>query len=148
MRESLSNNRVSNDRVSSNRDLVQRAAAFVADQSASREVMIVGPCRGAVDDVARLACRRALAGVYRYTFRDAVYALSEQSMYARDLVPLRRAAREAVAASLSRKVKLEYLRDAAAFPGFARALARTLGDLRLNRISPAQVRLAGRSGPD
>lgn len=57
-------------------------------------------------------------------------------------------ARETLAASLGRHAKLEYLRQSAAFPGFARALGRTLQELRLSRVPPARLRQAGRSGPD
>lgn len=110
--------------------------------------MVVGPSRGVVDYVSHLACDCALPGVYRYTFRDLVYALSERAMYSRELVPLHLVAGETLAASLARDAKLEYLRQSAAFPGFARALGRTLQELQLSRVPPARLRQAGRSGPD
>lgn len=53
-----------------------------------------------------------------------------------------------LAGSPARHAKLDYLCQSAAFPGFARALGRTLQDLWLNRVSPASLRQAGRSGPD
>jgi ATP-dependent helicase/nuclease subunit B len=131
-----------------NREVLQRAAAFVSEQADTSEIVIVGPSRGAIDDVVCLACDGALAGVYRYTLRHLVYALSQQAMYARDLIPLHVVPREALATTLGRDTSLDYLRAPAAFPGFARALARTLEDLRLNRLTPARLRQAGRSGPD
>lgn len=109
---------------------------------------MVGPSRGAVDQVGHWACERALAGVHRYTFRDLAYALSESALYARELRPLHSVARDTLAATVARNAKLGYLRRASSFPGFARTLGGTLQDLRLNEVSSAQVRLAGRSGPD
>ncbi|WP_216843139.1 PD-(D/E)XK nuclease family protein [Granulicella sp. S190] len=71
-------------------------------------------------------------------------------MMERGLSPVRRLAREAIAAEITARsrAKLSYLAPVAGFPGFARALARTLEDLRLNGITADELRSTGRSGPD
>jgi hypothetical protein len=71
-------------------------------------------------------------------------------MVERGLSPVRRVAREAIAAEITERsrAQLSYLAPVVGFPGFARALARTLEDLRLNRITAADLRSTGRSGPD
>lgn len=109
---------------------------------------MVAGSRYAADDFVRSRCESALLGVSRYTVRDLVYALAEERLIAADLARLTRIGREALAASVAAKVRLEYLREVARFPGFPRALARTLQDLRLARVQPAALREAGRSGPD
>ncbi|MGI8961639.1 MAG: PD-(D/E)XK nuclease family protein [Bryobacteraceae bacterium] len=95
-----------------------------------------------------MACDQATVGVHRYTFRDLVNSLASPSMYALDLAPLGPVAAEAVAAHIIRKVQLRYLHSSAEFPGFARALARTLRDIRLNGIDLDTLQNVGRSGPD
>jgi RecB family exonuclease len=88
--------------------------------------------------------------VYRHTLRDLVLTISTAAMVERGLSPVRRIAREAIAAEITAKLhaKLSYLAPVVGFPGFARALARTLEDLRLNRITTDELRSTGRSGPD
>ena len=111
-------------------------------------MLVIAGSRYAADDLVRSACDSALLGVDRYTFRDLVYALSTESMNASGLAPLRRIAREAIAAAVARRVKLRYLRDVVRFPGFPGALARTLRDLRLDRVPLGTLRETGRSGCD
>jgi hypothetical protein len=71
-------------------------------------------------------------------------------MLERGLIPVHRLAREAIAFEITARsrAKLTYLAPVAGFPGFARALARTLEDLRLNSITIDEVNAIGRSGPD
>jgi RecB family exonuclease len=93
-----------------------------------------------------------MRGVYRHTIRDLVLTLGSGPMNERGLAPVRRVAREALASLITEQAvksgKLEYLRSVTKFPGFAGALARTLEDLRLNEITPQQLRSITRSGPD
>lgn len=104
--------------------------------------------RFAADDLVREACESALLGIQRHTFRSLVYALSTDILNVRGLTPLRRIATEALAATVARGVGLHYFNDAVRFPGFPAALAKTLRDLRLDRISKSSLRATGRSGAD
>lgn len=110
--------------------------------------VVIAASRYAADDLVREACDSALLGIQRYTFRGLVYALSTDSMNARGLTPLRRIAREAIAAAVARQVDLRYLHDVVRFPGFPAALAHTLRDLRLDRVPLSILRGTGRSGAD
>ena len=130
-------------------DLLQeRAAAFLREWSREGEILVIGSSRYAADDLVRRVCDTALIGIHRYTFRDLVFDLAGEPMNARGLAPMRRIAREALAASLARSAKLDYLRPVAGFPGFPHALTRTLETLRLNRVRPAEVERTGRTGRD
>ena len=134
----------------SNDALLKRGTEFLRGRS---PLLVLAGTREAADDLVRSCCSAAggaLAGVYRHTLRDLVLNISTSSMVERGLSPVRRIAREAIAAEITARshAKLSYLAPVAKFPGFARALARTLEDLRLNRITTDQLRSTGRSGPD
>jgi hypothetical protein len=132
----------------SNHALLERAAEFLRGRS---PVLVIAGTREAVDDLARTSVRGgASQGLYRHTLRDLVLTLSSVPMLRRGLAPVRRVAREAIAAEISARLRarLTYLAPVSAFPGFARALARTLEALRLDDISVDELRSAGRSGPD
>lgn len=73
-------------------------------------------------------------------------------MAERGLAPLSALGREAVAARIAQKAReqgdLAYFDPVAALPGFARALARTIVDLRLARVEPAQLASGGPPAAD
>jgi hypothetical protein len=126
---------------------------FAAHSNDISPLLVLAGSREAADDLVRSCCSQsggALTGVYRHTLRDLVLAVSTVPMVERGLSPVRRIAREAIAAEIAARSrpKLSYLAPVAGFPGFARALARTLEDLRLNRIATDKLRATGRSGPD
>jgi len=109
---------------------------------------VVASSRHAADDLVRASCDTALLGVERYTLRELVYAISSERMNALGLSPISGVARDVLAAQVARRAKLGVLRESAGFPGFPRALARTLRDLRLERVPPRSLRDAGRTGRD
>ena len=77
------------------------------------------------------------------TLVQAATELARPAMAARGLAPLTSLGREAVAARIAQKAlaqgELPYFQPVAALPGFARALARTLVELRLAEVSPGQL---------
>ena len=79
------------------------------------------------------------AGVHRVTLVQAGAELARSAMAERGLAPLSGLGREAVAARVTQialaQNKLVYFHPVAALPGFARALARTLVELRLARVT-------------
>jgi len=87
------------------------------------------------------------AGVHRVTLIQAASELARSAMAERGLAPLSALGREAVAARISQKAlaqgDLAYFHPVAALPGFARALARTIVELRLAKVSPEQLTSAG-----
>jgi ATP-dependent helicase/nuclease subunit B len=86
------------------------------------------------------------------TLVQAAGELSRAAMAERGLVPLTSLGREAVAARIAQKAlerkELAYFHPVAALPGFARALARTIVELRLARVAPQQLASAGITGED
>jgi hypothetical protein len=128
--------------------LRDRAVVFVAEFAPRGPVLVLANEREPAVEIARAACDSALLGVRQHGFRDLVLELAAGPMNSRALVPVGRVVREALAAHVAASVALDYLKPVAAFPGFPRALATTFEELRLNAITPADLRDCGRSGPD
>jgi CRISPR/Cas system-associated exonuclease Cas4 (RecB family) len=129
-------------------ELRDRASQLVREFAASGPVLVLAPARAAADEVVRFACTKALIGVRRLGFRELAPELAADEMNRLGLAPVGRIVREALAARVSARTELTYLKPVADFPGFPRALAATLEELRLNRITPTQLRSSGQSGPD
>ena len=133
-------------------ELRARAAEFVADWAQWGAVVVLGPTREAADEVALAACGEALVGVHRLAFRELVLELSAAELNRRALVPVGRTVREALAARVTEAAVsaggLSYLGPVAGFPGFARALAYTFEELRLNAVRLDGLRECGESGAD
>jgi CRISPR/Cas system-associated exonuclease Cas4 (RecB family) len=116
--------------------------------------LIVGASRGAADDLARdvAAGLPATFGLQRVSLtqlaaRSAIAALAQQGH-----TPSTWLGAEAVAARAAfdaiRQRSLEYFAPVASTPGFPRALARTLQELRLAGVDAAQLLRASRGGRD
>jgi len=87
--------------------------------------------------------RSGSAGVHRVTLIQAASELARSSMAGRGLAPLSALGREAVAARIVQKAReqgeLQYFHPVTAFPGFPRALARTIVELRLAGVAQDQL---------
>jgi ATP-dependent helicase/nuclease subunit B len=121
------------------------AAAFLRQFPPSTEVVVVGATRGAADDFVRSLARRSAAtfGLTRFGLTElaARSAVSTSALPRR--APATQAGAEAVAARAAFDAvtagELEYFTPVASMPGFPKALARTLHELRLAGIGPARL---------
>jgi len=130
------------------------ASTFARQFPAHRPLTIVGATRGAADDFARrLALERgATVGVARFSLtqlaaRVAVTRLAGQGIAAATALGAEAVTTRA-AFEESRAGTLKYLAPVAAMPGFPRALAQTIGELRMAGAAPDAVGGAGASGTD
>jgi RecB family exonuclease len=130
------------------------AAIEFLERFRDREVLIVAGTRAAADELVRQICNRAGAvfGVRRYTLLQlAVEAATERLVEAGKTV-LAGVAVDALAAravyECRSQEKLEWFDAVARTPGFFRALAQTMSELRLNSITPGQLQDAAPSGED
>ena len=123
------------------------AHTFVQQFAPASPVLIVGASRGAADDLARAIASRhpATLGLHRLSFTQLAARLAAPVLAARGAAPVSYLGSEAVAARATfgaqRDAALDYFDPVARTPGFPRALARTLQELRLARVSAD--RLAG-----
>src|SRR5947207_12147078 len=119
------------------------AAAFVERFPAATEVLMVAATREAADDLARrvTAERGAPFGLHRASLVQLAVRLAATEMARLGVAPATALGAQAVAARVSfealRDRALDYFAPVARFPGFARALAATLAELRLGGVAPA-----------
>ncbi|HLW76289.1 MAG TPA: PD-(D/E)XK nuclease family protein [Bryobacteraceae bacterium] len=137
----------------SNGQLLLAAAEFVESAITSRgECLLIPPSHSAGEEFARSTPnQRGMAGLHRLTLVQLASDLARFEMARLGLAPLTALGTEAIAARIVHQAEaeheLDYFRPVAAFPGFPRALARTLQDLRLARVDSKKLRRA-ESGAD
>ena len=130
------------------------AAGFLQQFSATQPVTIVSATRGAADDFARriALARGASLGLSRFSLTQLAARVASVALAGRGIAPASSLGAEAVAARAAFDAmsgrRLTYLRDVAGSPGFPRALARTIGDLRVTTVAVAAVSAVGQAGPD
>ena len=121
------------------------AHAFLRSRPPGSEVAIVGASRGAADDFARDAARRrgATFGVTRFSFTELAARSAVAGSYDANRVPGSQAGSEAMAARAAFDAvaagELEYFGPVAAMPGFPKALARTIHELRLAGVDAGRL---------
>jgi ATP-dependent helicase/nuclease subunit B len=126
---------------------IEQARAWLGSRDAAEEVLIVGASLDAANELSRrLANEKGAAfGWHRLTLSQLAAAVAAPTLAMRGLVPLSRVGAEAMVARLVHRLTAEgrigrY--DAiAATPGFPRAVARVIAELRLAKL-PAD-RIAG-----
>jgi ATP-dependent helicase/nuclease subunit B len=136
---------------------ISEARSFVEqhlDAAAGPGVLIVSASRGAADDFARAiaASRPATLGLHRFSFTQLAAQLAAPILAARGLAPATYLGSEAVAARAAFDVRkhggLSYFAQVAETPGFPRALARTLQELRLAHVGEQALEGLPLGGPD
>ena len=136
----------------SNASLLEHAAGFLRTYSGNSEVLIIGPARAAANELALAAFDSGCQGVHTLTLLQAAGQLAARSMARQSLAPITRLGTEALAARIVHAAntdnQLAYFSPVAQTPGFARALARTIGELRLNHVTPEDLARAGAAGKD
>jgi CRISPR/Cas system-associated exonuclease Cas4 (RecB family) len=117
-------------------------------------VLIVGASRGAADDLARevAATVRATFGIQRLSLTQLAARTALVALAADGTTPSTRLGAEAVATravfDATRDGALRYFAPVAATPGFPRALARTLQELRLAGLPGDSLAPLPLAGPD
>lgn len=134
----------------SNAALLDRAASFVAERRS--ECLIIAPTRAAAAEFAIRAFPSGCQGVHALTFPQLAANLATQSMGRLALAPISRLGAEALAAriihSAATSNQLAYFAPVARTPGFGRALARTLNELRLQDVGARDLATTGAPGRD
>jgi len=130
------------------------AHAFVDAHLPAGDVLIVGASRGAVDDLARRTAVRsgATIGLHRFSLTQLAARLAAPILAAEGLAPATPLGSEAVSARAAfeaqRDGALAYFQPVARTPGFPRALARTLQELRLADVASDRLAALPLGGAD
>ncbi|HXG54521.1 MAG TPA: PD-(D/E)XK nuclease family protein [Vicinamibacterales bacterium] len=130
------------------------ARAFVRDRAARGDVLIVSASRGAADDLARSIAVEsgATIGLHRFSLTQLAARLAAPSLAGEGRAVATGLGAEAVAARATfdaqQEHALTYFDPVAMMPGFARALARTLQELRLAGVEPSALASMPLGGAD
>lgn len=130
-------------------DRITFASEALSALPPNARALVVGASLEAASHVARASAkdRAATYGIVRTTFALHVSALARPMLAKRGLVAASALTLEAVAARLARDTESDLgpFQKVSMTPGFSRALARTLTELRLAKIAPDDARVASRS---
>jgi CRISPR/Cas system-associated exonuclease Cas4 (RecB family) len=124
---------------------LEAARQFLAQLPPSTEAAIVGATRGAADDFARNLARRSGAtfGLTRFGLTELAARAASSGLAAARHAPATQGGAEAVAARAVFDAltagELDYFTPVASMPGFPKALARTIHELRLAGIGPGSL---------
>jgi CRISPR/Cas system-associated exonuclease Cas4 (RecB family) len=127
---------------------------FLEQFEPGAEVLLLGASRGSVDDLARAIAneRGATFGLHRLSFTQFAARLAALELASRDRAPTTALGHEAVATRAAFEARaddaLEYFSPVSQTPGFPKALARTLLDLRLASVNSGDLVRLPRSGTD
>ena len=130
------------------------AAAFLSRRIPSQEALIVGASRGAADDLVRAIAARegATFGLTRFSLTELAARLATAAPEGAGRAPSSQTGAEATAARAVFEAmaagELDYFAPVAGMPGFPKALARTLHEVRLAGASADRLRGAGRAAAD
>jgi CRISPR/Cas system-associated exonuclease Cas4 (RecB family) len=133
---------------------LDRAAGFLDRFPADQLITIVAATRGAADDLARrvVSRRGATVGLSRFSLTQLAARVAATRLAGEGIAPSTALGVEAVASRVAFDAAeggtLDYFGVVARTPGFPRALARTLTDIRLAGIPAATLVNAGRAGHD
>jgi CRISPR/Cas system-associated exonuclease Cas4 (RecB family) len=132
---------------------LDRAARFLERFPPYQPITIVAATRGAADDLARrVASRGATIGVSRFSLTQLAARIAAAGLAGEGIAPSTSLGVEAVASRVAFDAAedgtLDYFGLVARSPGFPKALARTLTDVRLAGITAATLTGAGRAGHD
>ena len=123
---------------------VAAARAFIDRFPPATELIVVAATRGAADDFARdMARRRAVFGLHRFSFAELAARAAALASAAAGRIAGTQANAEALAARVTFDAvaagDLSYFAPVAAMPGFPKALARTVHELRLAGAEPRSM---------
>lgn len=133
---------------------LEAAIAFLERFPPSHPVTVVAATRGAADDLARhVALRRgATIGLSRFSLTQLAARVAATQLAGKGIAPATQLGSEAVAARVAFDAaaahSLTYFSAVASTPGFPRALAQTVGELRATGVDARRVSAAGEAGHD
>ena len=133
---------------------LREAQRFLQQFEAGTEVLLLGASRGSVDDLARAISleKGATFGLHRLSFTQLASRLAVMELASQERAPTTMLGHEAVATRAAFEARsadaLKYFSPVSQTPGFPKALACTLLDLRLAAVASGDLARLPRSGTD
>jgi len=118
------------------------------------ELLVLAPTRGAADELLRASALRSGSafGIHRRTLRQLAHELSTAELAGRSIAALTPLSMEALFTRCVHQVRekgvFEYFEPVVGTPGFPRAAARTLTELRMEGVSGQSLRGQGARAED
>jgi RecB family exonuclease len=128
-----------------NRVRIRRAEAWLKDRPAAEELLIVGATLDAANELAREVAKwkGAAFGWHRLTLSQLAFAVAAPVLAARGLTPLSRIGADAIVARLVHRINaeggLKHYQPVVGTPGFPRAVAGVIAEVRLAKIRPERT---------
>lgn len=123
--------------------MLERAAAFLGNHAGKSEILALAPTRAAANELALRAFDSGCQGIHAFRLIQLAAHLAAQPMGKAGLAPISSLGIEAIATRIvhaaMRDNKLSYFSPVAKTPGFPRALARTIAELRLQRVPAVEL---------
>ena len=136
----------------SNARLLDHAAAFLSDTARRSEVLVIGPTRAAADELALVAFDRGCQGIHALTLTQLAAHLAARPLAEAKLAPISQLGMEALANRIVYAARqanqLDYFAPVSQTPGFPRAVAKTIAELRLERVQTSELVATGAPGSD
>ena len=139
---------------SSAAERIAAATEFIRSFATSTELLLVSSHREAVDDLVRELAHASGAtfGLHRFSLTQLAARLAIGKLASAGVVPSSSVGAEALAVrstfEAAKRNELPYFGPVTKFPGFARATAGTIGELRAAGITAENLDVLGESGPD
>ncbi|HEY6391866.1 MAG TPA: hypothetical protein VIX89_11350, partial [Bryobacteraceae bacterium] len=136
----------------SNSKLIERAGVFLSKWAQTSEVLLIASTRAAASELSVSTFPDGAQGIHAMTLIQLAANLAAQPMGRASLAPISRLGIEAIAARIvhvaHRAKKLHYFGPVAETPGFPRAVAHTITELRLQGIGAGDLAATGAPGAD
>jgi ATP-dependent helicase/nuclease subunit B len=136
----------------SNSKLIERVGVFLSKWAHTSEVLLIASTRAAASELVISAFPEGSQGIHAMTLIQLAANLASQPMGRASLAPISRLGIEAIAARIvhaaHRAKKLHYFAPVAETPGFPRAVAHTITELRLQGIGTSDLAATGAPGVD
>jgi hypothetical protein len=119
------------------RTRIRRAEAWLESRSPDEELLVIGATLDAANELVRRVAKRkgAAFGWHRLTLPQLTFTIAAPVLAARGLTPLTRIGADALVARLVHRMNAEgrlgHCQSVLVTPGFPRAIARVIAELRL-----------------
>src|SRR5580704_11345815 len=133
---------------------IAAATEFIRSFAAATELLLVGSSREAVDDLVRgfASTSGATFGLHRFSLTQFAARLAIGRLAAAGVTPSSAVGAEALAVRAAYEAatrnELPYFAPVTKFPGFARATAATIGELRASGVAAEKLEALEEAGPD
>jgi ATP-dependent helicase/nuclease subunit B len=136
----------------SNSRILEHAAAFLSENSQQSEILVLASTRAAAHELALTSFERGCQGIHALTITQLAAHLASRRLAEAKLAPISQLGTEALANRIVHAARqaneLNYFAPVAQTPGFPRAAAKTIAELRLEGVDLSDLIAAGRPGAD